>query len=55
MSRKINHLEGNIDQMQTSSQKILIRREKDIRKKTMENAGLIFDLNDIRKKHKLIE
>jgi len=29
--------------------------EKDIGQKTMENAGLIFDLNDIRKKHALIE
>ena len=35
--------------MHTSSLKILERREIDIRKKTSENAGLIFDLNEIKK------
>ena len=41
--------------MHDSSQKIIARRELDIRKKTMENAGLIFDLNEIRKRNKKIE
>ena len=35
-----------------SSKKKIFRRESDIRKKTMENAGLIYDLNEIRKKNK---
>jgi len=53
MMRKISYLENNIEAMHTSSHKILKRREKDIRKKTMENAGLIFDLNDLRKNYRL--
>lgn len=55
MTRQIGHLEKSIDQMHDSSQKIIARRELDIRKKTMENAGLIFDLNEIRKRNKKIE
>lgn len=41
--------------MHESSQKIILRRELDIKKKTMENAGLIFNLNEIRKRNKKVE
>ena len=55
MNRQIQHLEKSLDQMLESSQKIIKRRGLDIKKKTMENAGLIFDLNEIRKKNKQYE
>ena len=48
-------MEKSLDQMLESSQKIIRRRGLDIKKKTMENAGLIFDLNEIRKKRKELE
>lgn len=38
--------------MNKSSEKIIIRREKEIYKKTKENAELIYDLNDMRKLNK---
>lgn len=38
--------------MNQSSDKILTRREKEIYKKTKENAELIYDLNDMRKLNK---
>ncbi len=38
--------------MNKSSQKIIIRREKEIYRKTKENAELIYDLNDLRKQFK---
>lgn len=50
--RQIHHLENCIDQIHVSSNNIIKRREIDIRKKTMENAVLIYDLNQIRKKNK---
>ena len=34
--------------MNKSSEKIILRREQEIYRKTKENAELIFDLNDIR-------
>ena len=52
MVRQINHLEKSIENFKEASQKKIYRRESDIKKKTMENAGLIFDLNEIRKKNK---
>ncbi len=38
--------------MNKSSDKIIKRREKEIYKKTKENAELIYDLNDMRKLNK---
>lgn len=38
--------------MNKSSEKIILRREKEIYKKTKENAELIYDLNDMRKQNK---
>lgn len=38
--------------MNNSSEKIILRREKEIYKKTKENAELIYDLNDMRKQNK---
>ena len=38
--------------MNKSSEKIILRREKEIYKKTKENAELIHDLNDMRKQNK---
>lgn len=38
--------------MNQSSEKIILRREKEIYKKTKENAELIYDLNDMRKQNK---
>lgn len=52
MGRQIQHLEKSIYQMNKSSEKIIIRREKEIYKKTKENAELIYDLNDMRKLNK---
>ena len=52
MVRHVIHLEKSIDNVEVSSKKKIFRRESDIRKKTMENAGLIYDLNEIRKKNK---
>lgn len=48
MNRQIVHLEKSIHQMNKSSEKIILRREQEIYRKTKENAELIFDLNDIR-------
>ena len=55
MNRQITHFEKSIDQIHESSQKMIKRRELDNRKKMMENAGLIFDLNEIRKRNKQYE
>ena len=52
MSRQMVHLEKSIHQMNKSSEKIILRREKEIYKKTKENAELIYDLNDMRKLNK---
>ena len=52
MSRQIVHLEKGIFQMNNSSEKIILRREKEIYKKTKENAEHIYDLNDMRKQNK---
>jgi len=41
----MSHLENCVDQIHLSSTNIIKRRELDIRKKTMENAVLIYDLN----------
>jgi hypothetical protein len=38
--------------MNRSSGKVIQRREKEIHKKTKENAELIYELNDIRKSNK---
>jgi hypothetical protein len=38
--------------MNKSSGKVIVRREKEIHKKTKENAELIYDLNDMRKLNK---
>lgn len=51
MSRQIGHLEKNIMTLSKSGQKIIMRRENEIVKKTKENAELIYDLNDIRKRN----
>lgn len=48
-------LESEINNVQEVCQKKIYKRETDIRKKTMENAGLIFDLNNIRKKNKILD
>ena len=53
--RQISHLENCIDQIHVSSNNIIKRREVDIRKKTMENAILIYDLNQIRKQNKELQ
>ena len=50
MNRQITHLENNISTIAKSTQKIIVRRENEIVKKTKENAELIYDLNDERKK-----
>lgn len=52
MGRQILHLEKSIYQVNKASEKILSRRTDEITKKTKENAELIFDLNEIRKKNK---
>lgn len=52
LNRQIVHLEKSIYQMNKSSEKIILRREKEIYKKTKENAELIYDLNDMRKQNK---
>jgi hypothetical protein len=52
MGRQVVHLEKSIFQMNKSSEKIILRREKEIYKKTKENAELIYDLNDMRKQNK---
>lgn len=52
MGRMIGQLEKSIFQINKSSGKVIIRREKEIHKKTKENAELIYDLNDIRKENK---
>lgn len=45
----MTHLEKSIYQVNRSSEKIITRREREIYKKTKENAELIYDLNDMRK------
>lgn len=52
MEKHIVHLEKSILQMNKSSGKVVVRREKEIHKKTKENAELIYDLNDMRKENK---
>jgi len=52
MGRQISHLEKSIYQQNKSSEKYINRREKEIYKKTKENAELIYDLNDMRKQNK---
>ena len=52
MGRQIFHLEKSIFQINKSTGKVIVRREKEIHKKTKENAELIYDLNDIRKENK---
>jgi len=47
----VNHLEKSIFNISTSNTKKIIRREDDIRKKAMENATLIYDLNEIQQKN----
>jgi len=39
--------------MNKSSEKIILKREKEIYKKTKENAELIYDLNEMRKDNKI--
>ena len=38
--------------MNKSSEKIILKREKEIYRKTKENAELIYDLNELRKDNK---
>lgn len=52
MGRMIGQLEKSIFQINKTTGKVIIRREKEIHKKTKENAELIYDLNDIRKENK---
>lgn len=52
MGRQIIHLEKSIHQVNKASEKILSRRTDEVSKKTKENAELIFDLNEIRKRNK---
>ena len=47
MARQINHLEKSIHNICESNSKRIERKEKDIGKKSRENATLIYDLNEI--------
>ncbi|EAR88012.2 WD domain, G-beta repeat protein (macronuclear) [Tetrahymena thermophila SB210] len=53
MQRQIQHLEKSIYQLNKSSEKVIIRRDKEIYKKTKENAELIHEINEMRKTNKL--
>ena len=55
MTRQKDHLEKAMEQMEESAKKIIKRREVDIRKKTIENSQLIYQLNEIRKRNKEYE
>lgn len=51
MSRQINHLEKSIYNICESNSKRINRKEKDIEKKSRENAILIYDLNEIKQQN----
>ncbi|CAD8067147.1 unnamed protein product [Paramecium primaurelia] len=52
MNRHINHLEKSAIQINSSTEKMMVRREKEIYKRTSENQQLIHELNEIRKQCK---
>ena len=52
MGKHIFHLEKSIFQINKSTGKVITRRDKEIHKKTKENAELIYDLN-VQKKNRL--
>ena len=51
MARQINHLEKSIHNICESNSKRIERKEKDIGKKSRENATLIYDLNEIQQRN----
>lgn len=49
MNRHINHLEKSAIQINKSTEKMMLRRDKEIYKRMNENQHLIHELNEIRK------
>lgn len=55
MTRQIDYLEKSIKQINQSTEKLVKRREEDIRRKMHENSDLIVNLNELRQQNKLLE